>query len=40
MAKKYQMEKEELVKMFHDKGMIKYELEMRKTIEMLKEENK
>ena len=40
MAEKYQMEKDELVKMFHDKAMIKYELEMRKTIEMLKEENK
>ena len=40
MAKKYNMEKDELVKMFHDKAMIKYELEMRKTIEMLKEENK
>ena len=40
MAEKYQIEKDELVKMFHDKAMIKYELEMRKTIEMLKEENK
>ncbi len=40
MAKKYQMEKEEIVKMFHDKTMLRYELEMRKTIEMLKEENK
>lgn len=40
MAKKYQTTEEELIKMLGDKEMIKYDLEMRKTIEILKEANK
>ena len=40
LADKYQMEKEELLKQFGGLDMIKYDLQMRKTIEMLKDENK
>ncbi len=40
LAKKYQMEKEELLKSFGGLDMIAYDLEMRKTIELLKEANK
>ena len=40
LAGKYQMEKEELLKQFGGLDMIKYDLQMRKTIEMLKDENK
>lgn len=40
LAKKYQMEKEEFLKQFGGLDMIQYDLEMRKTIELLKELNK
>lgn len=40
LAKKYQIEKEELLKEFGGIDMIQYDLEMRKTIEKLKELNK
>jgi len=40
IAKKYQMEKEELLDQFGGLDMIQYDLEMRRTIEKLKELNK
>ena len=40
LAEKYQMEKEEFLKQFGGVEMVKYDLEMRKTIENLKELNK
>ena len=40
LSSKYQMEKEEFLKMFGGLEMIKYDLEMRKVIELLKELNK
>lgn len=40
LAEKYQMEKEEFLKQFGGVEMVKYDLEMRKTIETLKELNK
>jgi len=40
LSNKYQMEKEEFLKMFGGLEMIKYDLEMRKVIELLKELNK
>ncbi len=40
LAKKYQMEKEKFLNQFGGLDMIKYDLEMRKTIELLKELNK
>lgn len=40
LAEKYKMEKEEFLKMFGGLDMIKYDLEMRKVIELLKELNK
>ena len=40
LAKKYQMEKEEFLKQFGGIEMIQYDLEMRKTMELLKELNK
>ena len=40
LSSKYQMEKEEFLKMFGGLDMIKYDLEMRKVIELLKEFNK
>ena len=40
LAKKYQMEKEEFLHQFGGIDMIQYDLEMRKTIELLKELNK
>ena len=40
LAKKYQMEKDEFLKQFGGIEMIQYDLEMRKTIELLKELNK
>ncbi len=40
LASKYQMEKEEFLKMFGGLDMIKYDLEMRKVIDLLKEFNK
>ena len=40
LSSKYQMEKEEFLKMFGGLDMIKYDLEMRKVIELLKELNK
>ena len=40
LAKKYQMEKEEFLNQFGGLDMIQYDLEMRKTIELLKELNK
>jgi len=39
LAKKYQMEKDEFVKLFGGIEMVKYDLEMRKAIEVLKENN-
>lgn len=39
-SKKYQMKKDEFVKMFGGKDMVKYDLEVRKIIELLKEYNK
>ena len=40
LAKKYNMEKEDFLKEFGGIEMIKYDLEMRKVIELLKEYNK
>jgi len=40
LSEKYNMEKQEFLKMFGGLDMIKYDLEMRKVIELLKEENK
>ena len=40
LAKKYKMEKEEFLKQFGGLDMIKYDMEMRKVIEFLKENNK
>ena len=40
LSSKYQMDKEEFLKMFGGLEMIKYDLEMRKVIELLKELNK
>jgi len=40
LSSKYQMEKEEFLKMFGGLDMIKYDLEMRKVIDLLKELNK
>lgn len=40
LAEKYQMEKDEFLKQFGGIDMIKYDLEMRKTIDLLKEFNK
>ena len=40
MAKKYNMKKEEFVKAFGGEDMVKYDLEIRKVIELLKEYNK
>ena len=40
LAEKYKMEKEEFLQMFGGINMIKYDLEMRKIIEILKEANK
>jgi len=40
LSSKYQMEKSEFLKMFGGLDMIKYDLEMRKVIELLKELNK
>ena len=39
LAKKYQMEKDEFVKLFGGIEMVKYDTEMRKTIEFLKDNN-
>ena len=40
LAKKYQMEKEEFLQQFGGIDMVQYDLEMRRTIELLKEANK
>ena len=40
LAKKYQMEKEEFLQQFSGIDMVQYDLEMRKTIELLKDANK
>ena len=40
LAKKYQMPKEEFIKQFGGTDMIKYDLEMRKVVEFLKDNNK
>ena len=40
LAKKYQMKKEEFLAQFGGLDMIQYDLEMRKTVELLKELNK
>ena len=40
LAKKYQMEKEEFLQQFGGIDMVQYDLEMRKTIELLKDANK
>ena len=40
LAKKYQMEKDEFLQQFGGIDMVQYDLEMRKTIELLKEANK
>ena len=40
LAKKYEMEKDEFLKQFGGIDMVQYDLEMRKTIELLKEANK
>lgn len=40
LSKKYQMEKEEFLKLFGGIEMVQYDLEMRKVIELLKENNK
>ena len=40
MAKKYNMKKDEFIKAFGGKDMVKYDLEIRKIIELLKEYNK
>ena len=39
MAKKYQMEKDQFVEMFGGIEMVKYDTEMKKAIEFLKENN-
>ncbi len=39
MAKKYQMDKDEFIKLFGGIEMVKYDTEMRKTIEFLKDNN-
>ena len=39
LAEKYQMEKDEFLKMFGGLDMIKYDQKMRKAIEVLKENN-
>ena len=39
LSQMYQMTKEELIKAFGGKEMIKYDLKMRRTIEFLKENN-
>jgi len=39
LAKKYNMEKDEFIKMYGNLDMMKYELEVRKTIDFLKENN-
>ena len=39
LAKKYQMDKDEFLKLFGGLEMVKYDLEMRKTIEFLKDNN-
>ena len=40
LASKYQMEEDEFLKEFGGLGMVQYDLEMRRTIERLKELNK
>ncbi len=40
MAKKYKMKKDEFIKAFGGQDMVKYDLEIRKVIELLKEYNK
>ena len=40
LANKYQMDKEEFLKQFGGLDMVQYDLEVRKTIELLKELNK
>ena len=40
LAKKYQMEKDEFLKQFGGEEFVKYDLEVNKTIELLKELNK
>ena len=40
LAKKYKMKKDEFVKAFGGKDMVKYDLEIRKVVELLKEYNK
>ena len=40
LAKKYQMDKDEFLKQFGGIDMVQYDLEVRKTIELLKELNK
>ena len=40
LAKKYQMNKDEFLKQFGGSDMVQYDLEVRKTIELLKELNK
>ena len=40
LAKKYQMNKDEFLKQFGGIDMVQYDLEVRKTIELLKELNK
>ena len=40
LAKKYEMEKDQFLAQFGGVDMIQYDLEMRKTIELLKEANK
>ena len=40
LAKKYQMEKDQFLAQFGGIDMIQYDLEMRKTVELLKELNK
>ena len=40
LAKKYQMEKEEFLQQFGGIDMVQYDLEMRKTLELLKDANK
>ena len=40
LAEKYQMKKEDFLKEFGGMDLVKYDLEMRKVIELLKEYNK
>ena len=40
LANKYQMKKEDFLKQFGGKEMVQYDLEVRKTIDLLKEFNK